>query len=739
MILILKIKDTGLNPNIILSTLSRNLTNLCISNIVIFTDCKLTSSNKRIKIIDSLPTEKNCILQVKNLYSNEDIFLWSADWNTFFNVNLSKYNNKTNQEVYYQITDGEYDFIIFNKNSFNAKFSSIIDCFISKKIDISEKKLCILKRTNIITSQKPEIIRVKGKQTSDIKTDYRQILKIDVVIVSVNYNDFLVLSILHNKKYFSNLIVVTTIDDVKCQEICKKFDVKCVLTDRLTNEGEQFNKGKAINDGIKSIDNPDWILLLDADILVTKKIENDKLEKDTLYTSDRYHCYDNTTLKKWKNSEISLHQLGEYEINRGYGFFQLFNINSTRINREMVYSEEYDNASNSDIDFLNLFEKKQEINTCIHLGDPKKNWKGRSSEKFISDDELQQIIDINQKKIEIEKKLSKEQICTYEGLMKQNIRIISNIDFNFNKGGIYNPSIINCEGKKYIIARCEKDFDAYTGIYENYWKSVLPPMFFEINETYSIISYGIFRMKDFPIISRFEDFRVFYFDNKIYTNHNLTTPNYEYDSGSTWTNMHISTKPGVIVKSEISEIDIKNETIERTKIQNFSPTKLEKNWSFFTKDDDLYFIYSLEPFIIYKKVNDEFIKIIEKNYRYEWNIISDSSMKFCISTNLQRITDDYYLLFFHTKTKGYKYVQGCMLLNNNLEPTYMTKNPILSCEELKGKYPGVIYVFSVDVKDDEIDVYYGEADTNCCVAVFDKNKIIEHITISENSFRIEEI
>lgn len=343
--------------------------------------------------------------------------------------------------------------------------------------------------------------------------------------------------------------------------------------------------------------------------------------------------------------------------------------------------------------------------------------------------------------------IPKHFISKYEDIIIKNKRIISNKNYGFNGGGIYNPDIIKIKDKKYLIARCESNFDCYNGIYESYWKSVVGPMYFEIDENHQVRKYGQFEMKNFPSPVRYEDFRIFKYKGRILTNHNITTPNYNYNGESNWPNMNISTKPGIFVSVGISEIDIESSCITYLDTVDLGLSNMEKNWSFFSHREHLHFIYSLDPFVAYAKINKpwrgnerfqgpSFVKLFEKKFNYHWNVVPNSTMKFCISSNLKRINDSFYLLFFHTKTHGYKYVQGCMLLDNNLNPVYMTKNPILESEKMIGKYKNVLYVFSIDDRGEEIDVYYGEADTNCCVVTFDKKRLVDHITNSENSFKI---
>ena len=240
----------------------------------------------------------------------------------------------------------------------------------------------------------PEPKVIKRSTQSIINATINQTIakkKIDVIITSVDYNDFLILSLENNTKYFENITVVTSNDDIICQNICKSYGVKCITTDAFYEDDFVFNKGKAINIGIESIVNPEFILLLDADIIVTNKFDLSNLELDTLYTSDRWICYNHFQYEKWEKGETSVNNLPKYERDNGYGFFQLFNFNNSLDVK--WYPHELENSSHPDLKFSSYFSKKQTIDVdIIHLGDVKKNWDGRKSEKFITDNLFTEIL-----------------------------------------------------------------------------------------------------------------------------------------------------------------------------------------------------------------------------------------------------------------------------------------------------------------------------------------------------------
>lgn len=217
--------------------------------------------------------------------------------------------------------------------------------------------------------------------------------RLDVVIVSVNYNDFLSLTLEKNTKIFDNITVVTSSDDEICKRLCDKFGVKCLQTDVMYENGDKFNKGKAINFGIKSLENPEFVLLLDADCIVENKILTSQLETDVIYTAGRiiiesYDRYCNWIKDKTTKTRV--------ESNRGLGFFHLFNMESKKINKNCPYSENFSNADGSDLLFRNLFDRKEDINNkIIHLGVAYKNWKGRKSPDFFPIENVYDLLGLN--------------------------------------------------------------------------------------------------------------------------------------------------------------------------------------------------------------------------------------------------------------------------------------------------------------------------------------------------------
>ena len=359
-----------------------------ISNIVVFynnTNIVLPKNNKVKLVVKNGYTDKEIIEYCKRIY-NDEIFIFANPFAIFNNSLLNVERNLKN------VINSE-DYYIFNRNlnftNNNDNISSIFEnTEVNNKISVDRKNIWIkdsskskdVKRPLISSKNRVNIERYISK----IKRDIKELPKIDIVMVSVNYNDILPITLSSIPKDIS-VTVVTTSDDIECQRICVENNVKFVISDRIYEEGADFNKGKAINDGIKSIVNPEWILLLDADIYLKDDfvdiLKSTNLTPQDLFICKRLIVDNNESFERWKNGE----EVGRMERAKGYGFFHLFNIKSVR--RSPIFPENYKDASFSDLEFRDSFKSKKELDTyVIHLGTTNQNWNGRKTESFIEED-----------------------------------------------------------------------------------------------------------------------------------------------------------------------------------------------------------------------------------------------------------------------------------------------------------------------------------------------------------------
>jgi len=224
-------------------------------------------------------------------------------------------------------------------------------------------------------------------------------MKLECVLICVNYSDYLECVIKSNKKHFDNIIVVTNKKDKNTIDLCYRHDVSCVLTDRLYENGAKFNKGKAVNDGIKNLKFNDWVLITDADMYmpddfrpkVDDLYNSCKLDQECIFGTHRYMCSTNEEWKEFCNTkEINKTWiLQKHRLAIGVGFFQLVNFNSKIMNKlnPRWYSEDYGHAGRSDRIFLRNWPDDLRKNlklSVVHLGSDElgKNWNGRVTGKW---------------------------------------------------------------------------------------------------------------------------------------------------------------------------------------------------------------------------------------------------------------------------------------------------------------------------------------------------------------------
>lgn len=214
-------------------------------------------------------------------------------------------------------------------------------------------------------------------------------------MVCVDYSDFLKITLPYNKHNFDNIIVVTSPTDIKTQKVCKDNGVKCIQTNRMYQRKAKFNKGKALNDGIRALDRKDWVLITDADMIMPKNLRNvlEKMELNinNVYGTGRMICPDKEQWLAYLKDESICNgwRRETRRVNIGVGFFQLINANSELLlGKDIWYSERYNHCGRSDRKFWRAYppENRFSIQHIIttHLGDDHMgaNWEGRRTPEW---------------------------------------------------------------------------------------------------------------------------------------------------------------------------------------------------------------------------------------------------------------------------------------------------------------------------------------------------------------------
>jgi glycosyltransferase involved in cell wall biosynthesis len=231
-------------------------------------------------------------------------------------------------------------------------------------------------------------------------------VNISAVTTCVNYGDFLAHTILWNKPHFDKFVVVSDRSDRRTRDICEHHYVECITTDLFYQNERAFVKSNGINFGLDHLKATDWLVHMDADIVLPPRfrdlVQKAQLDRTCIYGVDRLMC---RTFDEWleyiaypevQHSCDIYVQGNAFPLgvriaklrDEGYapiGFFQMWHASSRR-----TYPD-HGHADRSDLAFALQWPRGKRALIpeifAIHLasedgGDLGANWRGRRSGSF---------------------------------------------------------------------------------------------------------------------------------------------------------------------------------------------------------------------------------------------------------------------------------------------------------------------------------------------------------------------
>jgi hypothetical protein len=238
--------------------------------------------------------------------------------------------------------------------------------------------------------------------------------RVEVVTTCIGYGDFLAETLIENLPLIDDMVVVTSPEDEETQLVCRKNDVRYIMTEDH-RKGGKFAKGRLINRGFDQLSCQDWILHCDADIVLPRKfrrlLEWSDLDTRCIYGADRQRVigWDEwKALKRYVGQwDNHTHEMGHFwhpnykPMSRlvsslhGYtpiGAFQLFHGSELIQYNSHVrsYPVAHGDAARTDHQFSLLWDRKfrqllPEI-ILLHLeseaGTHGANWCGRTTKRF---------------------------------------------------------------------------------------------------------------------------------------------------------------------------------------------------------------------------------------------------------------------------------------------------------------------------------------------------------------------
>ena len=239
-------------------------------------------------------------------------------------------------------------------------------------------------------------------------------MRIEAVTVCVGYGDFLAVTLAENLSLVDDLVVVTSPDDEETRAVCRKHSVHHILSDDHSRGGP-FNKARMIQRGLDQVGGHDWILHLDADIVLPRKFRSyvdwAHLDEKTIYGADRCNL---VSFEEWQRLkqyagawDNHAHECGHWFHPKfgvgsrwvsklhGFvpiGFFQLFHgtAMTSRGYHQRLYPTTHGDAARTDVQFALQWDRRNrqvlpEV-IVLHLESAAAgigaNWKGRTTPRF---------------------------------------------------------------------------------------------------------------------------------------------------------------------------------------------------------------------------------------------------------------------------------------------------------------------------------------------------------------------
>lgn len=199
-------------------------------------------------------------------------------------------------------------------------------------------------------------------------------------IVSVDYADLLEVTLAWNAHHFKEVHVITSLQDEETRKVARRHDASTFSTHAFYDNGADFNKWKALEQGLDEFGRHGLICLMDADVLWPKNIRPFLPEKDYLYTPRRRMMdpikFPLPPEDKWK--QYPLHpQQREFA-----GYTQIFWGDDMHLPKPPWHEVDWRHAGGADSFFQRCWPPTYKVRPpfeVMHLGPAGANWVGRAT------------------------------------------------------------------------------------------------------------------------------------------------------------------------------------------------------------------------------------------------------------------------------------------------------------------------------------------------------------------------
>ncbi|OHB83796.1 MAG: hypothetical protein A2V98_19855 [Planctomycetes bacterium RBG_16_64_12] len=198
------------------------------------------------------------------------------------------------------------------------------------------------------------------------------------IVVSVEYDDLLAITLPRNATHFERILVVTSPADEATQDLVSRTsNAEVHTTDAFYRHGAAFNKGLALEEGFEVLGRDGWLVVWDADIVMPQPMDLEAIEVGNLYSPHRRMC---RNLAEWQG-QIHWKKWPIQGDREHAGYFQLFHGQDPVLRQRPWYGTDWRHAGGCDSDFQAKWpnQRRRRLSfEVLHLGVEHVNWHGRS-------------------------------------------------------------------------------------------------------------------------------------------------------------------------------------------------------------------------------------------------------------------------------------------------------------------------------------------------------------------------
>lgn len=205
------------------------------------------------------------------------------------------------------------------------------------------------------------------------------------ILVCVDYSDLLAITLPYNRHHFDEVMVVTDLTDDASRDVALANDASVYRTDAFYRDGADFNKWRALEEGLDEFGRSGWLCIMDADVLWPKVLPpgfRESLTVGKLYTPLR-HMFHNVQQPIPQEADWQRYPAHQ-QFNEWAGYSQIFHADDPVLGEAPWHQIDWRTAGGADSFFQQKWSRENKIRPAfnvLHLGEAGLNWCGRATER----------------------------------------------------------------------------------------------------------------------------------------------------------------------------------------------------------------------------------------------------------------------------------------------------------------------------------------------------------------------